>query len=465
MGNRYFSVFLLATLIGLSSVSQQSMAMSGMYGPEPMSREASGTSWQPDLTPMEGHYMFGPWMAMLHATAAGIFTQQGGNRGGTDFFATSMLMGDVWRDFDPIKLGFRSMLTLEPLTIPEEGYREVLQTGETADGVTPLLDHQHPHDLFMELALTGSIKIQDDQSLFVYFGYPGEPALGPPAFMHRFSGIELQEAPISHHWIDSTHVTFGVATLGYIWHRFKIEGSIFTGQEPDQDRYDFDEPTFNSYSGRISYNPTEAWALQVSYGRINAPEQLAPYIDTDRLTASGIYHHSFENAQWQSTLAWGQDTSDPGSRLNAFLLESTLNLFKRHWFFVRGEVVEKDELFDFPITYTPLSSGAGLSKLGVNYHFIPFPTAPPSNPPPNTPITVVHPLNGQVYAVRKTSIGYTYDFLQFPKARLGIGGLLSFYVLPDAIRGKPNLNIPPGEGDFYNGNPTSFMVFARLKFD
>ena len=55
------------------------------------------------------------------------------------------------------------------------------------------------------------------------------------------------DAPIGHHWQDSTHVTFGVATAGLVGPALagcKIEGSIFTGREPDEDRYDFDQPAF-----------------------------------------------------------------------------------------------------------------------------------------------------------------------------------------------------------------------------
>jgi hypothetical protein len=140
-----------------------------------------------------------------------------------------MLMGMAEHPLGRGTFGIRTMLSLEPATIGKSGYPELLQTGETADGKTPLIDRQHPHDLFMELAASYSLQLGEAGSAFAYFGYPGEPALGPPTFMHRFSGMDIPEAPITHHWLDSTHITFGVATLGYVWRQFKVDGSIFTG--------------------------------------------------------------------------------------------------------------------------------------------------------------------------------------------------------------------------------------------
>ena len=42
-------------------------SMPGALGPHAMSREASGTSWQPDATPMAGvHFGAGDWSLMAH---------------------------------------------------------------------------------------------------------------------------------------------------------------------------------------------------------------------------------------------------------------------------------------------------------------------------------------------------------------------------------------------------------------
>src|SRR5262249_34043688 len=218
------------------------------------------------------------------------------------------------------------------------------QTGETADGQTPLIDRQHPHDLFMELAASYSIPVARDGAVFAYFGMPGEPALGPPTFMHRFSGMPLPEAPLTHHWLDSTHITFGVATAGVSWKAVRLEGSSFTGREPDQHRWGFDEPRFDSWSARLSFNPTRDWALQASAGHLASPEQLEPDVDVDRFTASVLYNRRIGAASWQTTATWGRNRKT-GENQDGFLLESAWWNGGRHAVFARAEWVEKDELF------------------------------------------------------------------------------------------------------------------------
>ncbi len=386
-------------------------SMYGMYGHYPMTRDASGTAWQPQATPMGGlHIMRDGWMFMLHGDAYGIYDYQGGGRGDKKFFSPNMVMGMAQHTLGPGTFGFRTMLSLEPATIGTGGYPELLQTGETADGKTPLLDRQHPHDLFMELAATYSVPINDENSVFAYFGYPGEPALGPATFMHRFSGGDIPEAPITHHWLDSTHVTFGVATLGYIWKQFKVDGSIFTGREPDQHRWNFDPPRFDSYAARLTFNPTKRWSMQVSYGNIHSPEQLAPNVNQQRVTASVSYQYSWNKNQWGTTFAWGRNFNQPGSTLDAFLLESTVVFHDTHTVFGRVENVQKDELF-----------------------------------------TPADPRDGVTFDVTKISAGYIYDFPRWNHLKFGVGGLGCAYVLPGSLHST------------YGGEPLSFMLFTRVK--
>ena len=173
-------------------------------------------------------------MGMVHGYADLIYDDQGGDRGDDKVFSSNMLMVMGQRSLGQGTWGLRGMFSLEPATIGKRGYPLLLQTGETANGRDPLIDRQHPHDFLMELATTYSVPVGDNSSVFGYFGYPGEPALGPSAFMHRFSGMDIPEAPITHHWLDSTHISFGVGTLGYVWKNWKLEGSIFTGREPDE---------------------------------------------------------------------------------------------------------------------------------------------------------------------------------------------------------------------------------------
>ena len=139
-----------------------------------------------------------------------------------------------------------------------------------------LIDRQHPHDFFMELSASVSQNIGPKSSVFLYAGLPGEPAFGPPAFMHREAIMDSPEAPISHHWLDSTHISFGVVTAGVVLDRVKLEVSRFNGREPDQHRWNIETGPLDSTAVRLSWNPTRTLALQGSWGHFIDPEQLEP---------------------------------------------------------------------------------------------------------------------------------------------------------------------------------------------
>src|SRR4051794_9226332 len=276
---------------------------------EPMSRESSGSSWVPDSTPIYGRMlMFGDDMLMLHGAIFPRYVNANTRRGDDRIDAPNWFMAMYSHPFNEnAQIGFRGMVSLDLLTEGGRGYPLLFQTGETWDG-NALHDRQHPHDLFDELSLSYSQKFAPDFSAYLYAGYPGEPALGPPAFMHRLSAMDDPDAPLSHHWQDSTHVTFGVVTLGLVWRDFKIEGSTFKGREPDEQRYDFDSPKLDSFSGRISWNPTKDLAFQVSHGYLHSPEELEPDANRHRTTASLIYNRPLgHDSNWSSSIVWGQN--------------------------------------------------------------------------------------------------------------------------------------------------------------
>jgi hypothetical protein len=352
---------------------------------DPMSREASGTAWIPDSSPMYGKmFMFGEDMLMLHGAIFPRYTNVSTRRGDDRIDAPNWIMGMYSHPLgDSTQIGTRLMMSLDPLTEGGRGYPLLFQTGESWHD-QPLHDRQHPHDLFDELSLSLSQKFDHDFSAYLYFGYPGEPALGPPTFMHRPSAMDNPDAPIGHHWQDSTHITFGVATAGLVWRSVKIEGSIFTGREPDEDRYGFDRPRFDSYSGRISWNPTKNLALQGSFGYIKSPEALDPKTNLHRATASAIYTLPLgPDHNWSNTFVWGQNNSTGEGKTQSFLVESN---YQRgpNTVYLRWERVEKsghelvlderDESHIFPIGgYTigyvrDLSHGKGMD-IGLGAQF------------------------------------------------------------------------------------------------
>src|ERR1043166_261099 len=276
---------------------------------EPMSRESSGSSWVPDSTPMYGRmFMFADDMLMLHGGAFPRYTNANTRRGDDRIDAPNWFMAMYSHPLgENAQIGFRGMMSLDLLAERGSGYPLLFQTGETWNGEA-LHDRQHPHDLFDEISISYSQKFGRDFSAYLYAGYPGEPALGPPAFMHRLSAMDNPDAPISHHWQDSTHITFGVVTLGIVWRDLKIEGSTFKGREPDEVRYDFDDPKLDSFSGRISWNPTRNLALQVSHGYLRSPEELEPDANQHRTTASLLYNRALgSDSNWSSSIVWGMN--------------------------------------------------------------------------------------------------------------------------------------------------------------
>lgn len=380
---------------------------------DPMSRESSGSSWVPDSTPMYGRMlMFGDDMLMLHGAIWPRYTNANTRRGDDRIDAPNWFMAMYSHAFNEnAQLGFRGMMSLDLLTEGGRGYPLLFQTGETWNG-NALHDRQHPHDLFDELSVSYSQKFSGDFSAYLYAGYPGEPALGPPAFMHRLSAMDNPDAPISHHWQDSTHITFGVVTLGLVWRDFKIEGSTFKGREPDEVRYDFDEPKLDSFSGRLSWNPTRNLALQVSHGYLHSPEELAPESNQHRTTASLIYNVPLgPDANWSSSIVWGQNREGHHGKTQSILLETNYQR-GRDTFYGRFEHVEKP--------------GHDL---------------------------VLDPVDeDRVFPVRAYSVGYVRDLAHGKGVDVGLGGQFTIY---DA----------PGDLERYYGDdvPFAFQVFVRVR--
>lgn len=385
------------------------MIMTGALDAYPMTRDGSGTSWQPDQSIHEGTMtVLKGWTTMLHGIVNFVDDRQTGKRGGHDDFVNGMVMAMALHHLGSGTLELRTMLAPDPVMGPR-GYALLLQTGETADGRTPLVDRQHPHDLLMEASASVSQPFSKKGSFFVYAGLPGEPALGPPAFMHRESAMDSPEAPISHHWLDSTHVSFGVVTAGIVLDRLKIEFSRFNGREPDQHRWNIETGPLDSTAIRIAWNPNEALALQGSWGHLRDPEQLRPGVDQERITASLLYARQI-SPDWKlaATLAWGRRI-EGGRKSDAFLSEVSLKR-RRLAIFARGESVENSEL-------------SGLD-------------------------------DGPAYRVGKLSLGAVRDLALAKHVSAGFGGLISLSFVPRALA--------PAYG---TRNPLGRMLFARIKLD
>ena len=384
----------------------------------PMGRMGSGTSWQPDTSPMPMlHKQSGEWLLMFHYNFVAGVNRQGGPRGVTKFESANWFMPSAARRVGPGTLELRGMFSAEPFTFPPGGSPLLFQTGETYKG-QPLIDRQHPHDLFMELSATYTVPVGERASWFVYAGYPGEPALGPNAFMHRASASENTSAPLSHHLQDSTHISFGVVTTGFQYRWFKLEGSLFNGREPDENRYNFEANPWNSRSVRLWFAPNSNWSMQVSHGFLRNPEALEPG-DIRRTTASISYNRKFERGNWASSLIWGRNhESHDGEifNLNGYVAESTVKFLDRNYFYTRLELTDKNQLL----------RAADRISLGI---------------------TDDHPS----FRIGAYTFGGARDIWNTDKTSLAIGSDLTFY-------SKPSLLDP-----IYGSNPVSWKLFFRLR--
>lgn len=359
----------------MDSGSMMSMKMNSQYSLDvPMSRDGSGTSWVPDETPMYAYMIHGKkWMTMIHGSFFLRYNKQdlfkSGSRGGKKFDAPNWLMAMTQRQIGKNGLfSVNTMFSFDPFLVGPGGYPLLYQTGESYKG-KKLVDIQHPHDLFAELSVNYTQRVAKDADLSLSVGYPGEPALGPPVFMHRLSAMNNPDAPLSHHYADATHITFGTSTLGFRYKDIRLEGSIFTGREPDEYRYNFDAMRFDSYSLRLSYNPSKEWALQVSNGWIHSPESAEPQQNVDRFTASAIYTKMLDDDSFiATTLVYGQNHfSDNHKTLPSVLLESSWQLHKTA-VYGRYEYVKKDaDELDLTDNY-PLNTNFAINALtlGVN---------------------------------------------------------------------------------------------------
>lgn len=399
-----------------------------MTGPAGVSMErmGSGTTWIPDAVTMPNRQrMLGDWMIMTHGFAFLQYDKQTGERGDDQFGSLNWAMLMASHDLAGGKFQARTMLSLDALTVTNRGYPLLLQSGESFDGA-PLHDRQHPHDFFMEVGALYQRPITKTLAWSFYAAPSGEPALSPVAFMHRPSAMDNLTAPISHHWQDATHVSFGVLTGGIFTHTWQLEGSIFNGREPDQKRWDFDPIKLDSYSGRVTVNPTEHWSLEAGYGYLKSPEALNPTESMHRITTS-VQHGTKlgSDGQVASTFIWGANkhSTMPGLS-HSFLLESEAILDKRNTLFGRTELVQKsgeDLVVSDPITTT---KGVLLPGLPATQHF----------------------------NVGTMELGYIRELARTRWATIGLGA-------------AGTLNFVPGPLEPYYGSrtPVGTFIFLRLR--
>lgn len=331
----------------MPGMSMPAMTMAPRPFGIPMTRMGSGTTWLPDASPMRAyHFAAADWMMMVHGDVDLYYDHQGTVRGDDQIGSTNWLMLMAMHPVGTGMLHLHGMLSAEPFTVGARGYPLLLQTGEAYRGA-PLRDRQHPHDLFMELSARYEVPVTGNLGVSLYAAPVGEPAIGPVAYMHRPSAQNDPMAPLGHHWQDATHITFGVLTAAVFTRTVQLEGTLFQGREPDDNRYDFDFGALDSYGGRVTVNPTPHWSLAASYGYLKSPEGLHPEENQHRLGASILYTRRIaRNGDWASALVYGANKhSAPGvpslGLEHSLLLESNVQFDQRNSVFGRAEWVQK----------------------------------------------------------------------------------------------------------------------------
>jgi hypothetical protein len=383
---------------------------------EILDHAGSGTSAQPNSVsqPMimvaRGH-----WMFMFHNEVFLVAEQETGPSGGDKLFSTNWFMPMVQRPLGPGQLTLRTMLSLEPATVTGRFYPELFQQGETAFG-KPLVNGQHPHNFFMEVAALYDWKLGRDGLLSFYAAAVGDPAMGPPAYAHRVSASEDPIAPLGHHLQDSTHIADDVVTAGLTYKRVRIEASGFHGREPDEFRWDIDSGTIDSWSTRLTVQPGQNWSAQYSFAHLTSPEALQPQEDVQRMTASVMYNRPLARGNWASTLLWGRNHASSGGNFNSYLAESTLRFAANEYIWGRIENVDR--------TNELLLNGQP-EPPGFQERFL--------------------------ARVQAYTAGYDHEFHFIPGMAMAVGGQVTFY-------GKPAFLTP-----VYGQHPVGAVVFMRFR--
>ena len=439
-------------MAGMNSQAMQSpgmnmpMAAPATFLDQILHHESAGTSAEPNSTPhamlMSTH---GDWALMFHGSAFINAIQQSGPRGADKVFSTSWFMPMAQRSLGPGTLTLRGMFSLEPATVTGREYPELFQVGETAFG-NPIVDGQHPHNFFMELALLYDAKLSAHTLLSFYAAPVGDPAIGPEAYPHRPSASEDPLGTLGHHLQDSTHISYDVVTLGLAYGIARVEVSGFHGREPSENRWTIGAGNIDSWSTRLTLNPAQNWSGQYSIARLHSPEQLFPGEDTLRMTASVMYDrpihsgHSMRRSEsvpagdagdadhasgvsendwgnWATTLVWGRNEDLPGGEVfNSYLLESTLRFARHNYAWTRIENVDRTNL---------LLLGENPVPAGFEEHFL--------------------------ARVQAYTLGYDREFNFIPRVSSAFGGQLTLY------------STPPSLDAVYGDHPAGVVVFLRLR--
>lgn len=401
------SLILVASVTSAAGAGQAATQPNMAFDPRDVVTSGQDPSQTQSQAAITGAWSFGV-DGVLFAT----FDRQGGRRGETQFIAQNWFMAMGTRRLPRGTLTLSGGISLEPLTVGKAGYSEIFQVGEAYRNLQ-VTDRQHPHDLVMQLAAAWHLPVGKQMSLTLAGAPVGEPALGPAAFIHRAASSENPTAPLSHHIFDSTHISAGVLMIGLNRGPFAIEGSLFRGREPDEDRYDLEVGALDSWSARAWFRPGPEWAIQGSYGFLHQPERLEPG-DQRRTNGSVSWFRQRGSTLTATTVAVGRNVR-PFSTVRALLVELMHRAGRTSLFGRFESLTVETEILLFPqIVHVP------------------------------HPGELIHP-------VKELILGGVRDVANVRGFRLGIGADVVLYGVPEFLQVT------------HDKRPVSYHVFLRVQ--
>ena len=298
-------------------------------------QNVSGTASNPGPAPHHPHIVTrGAWSSFVEGSAFLAYSSESGpEEQRNEIFSTNWIGAGVQRTIGTRGLVlFRGRISLEPYTVPEDGYPQMLQFVTPENG-GPLLDAMRPHDLIGEAAVHAAFRTTTASFLHVYAAAVGDPAFGAVPYQQRSSSEEFVEAPFSYDVLETTHDSTRVVTGGFSTRWFSAEASVFHDAVTTGEHTEIDDGDIDSRSARLTVRPTRNLSFQVSQAEVG---------DDERELQSASLTWGRESGAVSAI--WTRRETPTGEELTGGALELTLR-YARNTFMARAESVERPSGF------------------------------------------------------------------------------------------------------------------------
>lgn len=334
-------------------------------------RNVAGTSFNPGDTPHHPHLAErGAWTTFYEGSIFASYSNEYGPENARhEIFSTNWLAAGAQHPLGSRGLVlFRGRVSLEPFTVAEGGYPQMLQFVSAESG-GPLMDSMRAHDLVGEAAVQLGYRLTTASFLHLYAAPVGSPALGPVPYAQRRSSEEFAEAPFAYDVQETMHDSTKVVTAGFGSRWISIEGSVFHDAVTTERHTTIAGGDIDSNSYRLVLTPHRNFALQVSRGKLGDDAR-------DISTASITWANDWAAA----SAIWTNRDTRRGEELQSGGLETTFRL-GRNTFMGRAESVdrpsgflsnpdvERTAHFTFGYLYDLFTRGGYRGGVGFNFDY------------------------------------------------------------------------------------------------